>query len=396
MRKQSIFFLLPGLLFMLMACQPDREISLKERVIKDEKPRIHKLATRYLDMEPVTVTDSVCRRSAGGKHDFYSEGDYWWPDTDNPAGPYIRKDGMSNPDNFKADRRAMVRLSRIVGALTSEWLLTEDTSYSRKAFEHLHAWFVDTATRMNPNLLYSQAIKGRFTGRGIGIIDALHLTEVARSAYLLQKAPGIPQDQMDTVKQWFGSLLNWMMTHDYGKKEMVHPNNHSTCWTVQAAAYAQLTGNDSVLRFCKNRYKQVLLPGQMGKDGSFPLELERTKPYGYSLFNLDAMSLLVQILAASGFEDVRTYQTTDGKSIKKGMKFMFPYMKDKSMWPYKPDVMYWKNWPVSQPALVLNGLAFENKEYISLWEKLDHDPAVEEIQRNLVMRYPVLWLEEKK
>lgn len=75
---------------------------------------------------------------------------------------------------------------------------------------------------------------------------------------------------------------------------------------------------------------------------------------------------------------------------------MFSYMKDKSSWPYKPDVMYWEYWPVSQPALVLNGLAFNNPEYISLWEKLEHDPDVEEVQRNLVMRYPILWLDINK
>ena len=34
---------------------------------------------------------------------------------------------------------------------------------------------------MNPHLLYAQAIKGRFTGRSIGIIDTLHLVEVARA-----------------------------------------------------------------------------------------------------------------------------------------------------------------------------------------------------------------------
>ncbi len=35
---------------------------------------------------------------------------------------------------------------------------------------------------MNPNLQYAQAIQGRFTGRGTGIIDTLHLVEVARAA----------------------------------------------------------------------------------------------------------------------------------------------------------------------------------------------------------------------
>ena len=35
----------------------------------------------------------------------------------------------------------------------------------------------------------------------------------------------------------------------------------------------------------------------MAEDGSFPLETARTKPYGYSLFNLDAMATICQTLS---------------------------------------------------------------------------------------------------
>ena len=43
--------------------------------------------------------------------------------------------------------------------------------YVRHALLHLRGWFLDPAMLMNPSLLYAQAISGRFTGRGIGIID---------------------------------------------------------------------------------------------------------------------------------------------------------------------------------------------------------------------------------
>lgn len=45
-----------------------------------------------LTQEPVTITSFVAERSAGGVHDFYSEGDYWWPDPVNPDSAYIRRD----------------------------------------------------------------------------------------------------------------------------------------------------------------------------------------------------------------------------------------------------------------------------------------------------------------
>jgi hypothetical protein len=41
---------------------------------------------------------------------------------------------------------------------------------------------------MNPHLRYAQAIQGRVTGRGVGIIDTLHLVEVARAIEVLGEA----------------------------------------------------------------------------------------------------------------------------------------------------------------------------------------------------------------
>src|SRR5579871_1436068 len=180
-------------------------------LIAIERGRVLKAADRYLADGPVTVTSASSPRSAGGKHDFFSEGDYWWPDPKNPDGPYIQRDGMSNPDNFVAHRRAMVRLSLIVPALAAAWKITKQRKYADHAARHLRAWFIDDATRMNPNLLYAQAIKGRFTGRGIGIIDTLHLVEVARAASRMNLSAA----DLAGVKKWFSEYTIWMNTHPY-------------------------------------------------------------------------------------------------------------------------------------------------------------------------------------
>jgi hypothetical protein len=141
-----------------------------------------------LQQQPITVTAQSSPRSAGGKHDFYSEGDYWWPNPVSVDSPYIQKDGMTNPDNFVAHRHAMIRLSEVVGALASAYKLTGDAKYVKHATLHCKAWFADTATMMHPHLLYAQAIKGRFTGRGIGIIDAIQLMEVTQGLLVMQNA----------------------------------------------------------------------------------------------------------------------------------------------------------------------------------------------------------------
>jgi hypothetical protein len=378
---------------LMMSCVQSVSTDLRRQVINDiRQPTIEK-ADSFLDARPVTVTDFQCTRSAGGKHDFFSEGDYWWPDPENPKGPYIRRDGQSNPNNFSSHREAMMRLSEITATLTSAWLLTGERKYADRALTHLKAWFVDSATMMNPNLLYSQAIFGLATGRGIGLIDAYHLVEVARSVQVLSEKGGIPEVDSAKIKEWFSRFLDWMVTHQYGIDEMNAKNNHSTCWVATAASMASLTGNWEIIEKCVHGFKTILLSGQMGIDGSFPLELARTKPYAYSLFNMDAMCNVAQILSSEK-ENLWEY-TIDGKSLAKGMDFIFPYIVNKSEWPYEHDIFIWDEWPARQSCLLFAGLAYGRAEYIQQYLKLPANPVHPEVLRNLPVRHPVIWLQIK-
>ncbi len=275
-------------------------VSTQQRtfnVANFDRQRVLQAANQYLSEAPITITASHSPRSAGGMHDFFSEGDYWWPDPQNPGGPYVQRDGMSNPDNFVEHRRALMRLSVQVPALASAYLITKDERYAKHAVGHLRAWFLDPSTRMNPNLQYAQAIHGRFTGRGIGIIDTIHLVEVARSIAGLKNSSALSMAELDGIKQWFTDYLKWMTTSQNGLEEREAKNNHGTCWVMQVAAFAHLTGDEKLLGYCRDRFKSVIVPNQIAADGSFPQELRRTKPYGYSLFNLDAMATICQILS---------------------------------------------------------------------------------------------------
>ncbi|KAB2837914.1 MAG: alginate lyase family protein, partial [Melioribacteraceae bacterium] len=341
------------------------------------KGRVLSAAEKYLIEEPVTITSFSSPRSAVGKHDFFSEGDYWWPDPANPDGPYIQKDGMTNPDNFVAHRKAMVSFSIQSATLTAAYKITHQKKFAVKAVEHFTAWFVNPETRMNPHLLYAQAIKGKFTGRGIGIIDAIHLIEVARSIKILGEANLIEQDELIIIKKWFKDFLEWMTTHKYGLDEMNAKNNHGTCWVMQVAAFSQLVGDEEKMEFCRKRFKEVLLPNQLALDGGFPLELSRTKPYNYSLFNLDAMATICQIFSTEK-ENLWNYSLSDGRNIRKALEFMYQFISAKSSWPYKQDVMFFEYYPVRQLALLFGGLAYNEKKFIDLWKTLNADPDNEE------------------
>jgi hypothetical protein len=357
-----------------------------------ERMRIILAAESFLRQQPVTVTAFVAFRSAGGLHDFSSEGDYWWPDPKNPGGPYIQRDGMTNPDNFAAHRLAMIRFSTQVATLASAYVLNREEVYAEHAVTHLQAWFVDEAMKMNPHLKYAQAIKGRVTGRGVGIIDTVHLIEVARAASVLANSKSMTAADQAGIKNWFAEYLKWMTTHEYGIEEREAKNNHGTCWVMQVAAFAQLTGDNALLDYCRKRYKEVLLPNQMATDGSFPLELKRTKPYGYSLFNLDAFATICQILSTPE-DNLWQFALPDGRGIRKGMEFLYPYIKGKSSWPYAKDVMYFEEWPVRQPCLLFAGLALNQPKYLELWKRLNPSPTNPEVIRNLPVRHPRLWVQ---
>jgi hypothetical protein len=372
----------------LILLQRESRSTLDVRAL--DRARVLHLADAYLRDAPVTITASSSPRSAGGQHDFFSEGDYWWPDPANPDGPYIQRDGMTNPDNFVAHRQAMMRLSLHVPALAAAWSLTRDRRYSAHAARHLRAWFVDADTKMNPNLLYAQAIKGRVTGRGIGIIDTIHLVEVVRAAEVLHAGGAMTKADVAAVRDWFDRYVTWMTTHEYGIAERDAVNNHGTCWVMQVAAFAHFTGRDDLSAFCRTRFTDVIVPHQVAVDGSFPEELRRTKPYGYALFNLDAMATTCQILSTRD-RNLWTYETADGRGIRKALAFMAPFIADKHTWPYPPDVMYFDEWPMRQAALLFGGLALNEPRYLDIWKGLRADSNVDEVIRNFFVRQPVLW-----
>jgi hypothetical protein len=358
-------------------------------VAEFDRKRILIAADKYLHEQPITVTATRATRSTGDTHDYFSEGDYWWPDPANPNGPYIQRDGQSNPDNFNDHRLALIRLSLIVPALTAAWRLTKNEAHGRHAVAHLRAWFITSETRMNANLEHAQAIHNVSTGRGIGIIDTLHLVEVVRAASFLCASDLISPTDNTTLHQWFRDYLKWMTESRNGMIERDAKNNHGTCWTLQAAEFARFTKNDAVTSFCKRQFKDKLIR-QLALDGSFPLELARTKPYSYSLFNLDVMATLCEVLSTP-FEKLWEFTLPDGRGMRSAMAFYWPFIDNKRKWPFKADVEYFNDLPVRQSSLLFAARALDRPEYLATWKRLNPDPTVPEIIRNFPIRQPALW-----
>lgn len=363
----------------------------RETVEVLERERVLSAARRYLQEQPTTIVSAPAPRSAGGLHDYFSEADYFWPDPRDTNGPYLNRDGESNPGNFNTHRLLLIRLSIEVPALVAAWMLTNHRDFAERAAAHLRAWFIEPATRMSPNLQYAQAVHGVSTGRSYGIIDTLHLVEVAQAAIVLHNGGALSESDWQGTRNWFAEYLAWMRTSEPGRKERDAKNNHGSCWLLQAAEFALLTGDGSVMRESRDRFKGTIIPTQIATDGSFPLELARTKPYGYSLFNLDALGMLAHVLS-TGSDNLWEYALADGRGLAACFRFMAPYIANKQSWPYRHDVQYFDDLPVRQPSLLFAGLAYRKSEYLDLWKRLDPDPQVPEVIRNHPVRQPLLWL----
>jgi hypothetical protein len=358
-----------------------------------DRERILRGAEAVFKEEPITITAYRCERSAGGPNDFFSEGDYWWPNPKDSTAPYIQRDGMTNPDNFVLHRQAMLNFNRAVSTLTAAYKITSDKKYAQRAVMHLRAWFITPSTKMNPHLKYAQAIRNKVTGRGIGIIDTIHLMEVARSVEVLINSKALSPEDAETIKNWFKEYLEWLTTHQYGIDEREAKNNHGTWWVAQVAEFAHLVGDTAQLAYCRNRFKKVLISNQMATDGSFPLELKRTKPYNYSLFNLEGFASICQI-ASTPNDNLWNFAMADGRSMKKAIEFLYPYILDKSHWPYPKDVMYYEFYPTRQPSLLFAGVAYNDQRFIDQWKSLDGDPTNPEVIRSLAIKQPILWINE--
>lgn len=349
-------------------------------------------AEQSLQAGAISITTARAKDSEGGPGDYYSNGDYWWPNPKTKNGlPYVRRDGRSNPKAFTAHRELLRSMRTHVANLAAGYAVTDNLVYAERAADLLRVFLINPATRMNPHLRYAQAIPGKCSGRGIGIIDTLHLIDVPPAIEMIRSANVLTGKEMKALRSWFADYLRWMVTHEYGIQERAEKNNHKICWYVQASVFARFTGNKRLLAKCRESYRTILLPEQMEKDGSFPLELARTKPYGYSIFTLDNMVTLCQVLSVPK-DNLWRFELPDGRGIRRGLDYLYPYLADKSRWPLAPDVEHWKGWPVRMSFMLFAGLALRDERYMELWSSLKANPSNPEIRRNMPIRQPLLFV----
>jgi len=307
-----------------------------DRRVEPALKRLMKDADKALRIQPPTVTAKDRVPPSGDKHDYMSLSPYWWPDPNQPDGlPYINRDGEINPERDQyPDREQLATMISAVGTLSLAYFFTGEESYAEHAAKMLRVWFIDTATLMNPNMNFAQAVRGLSDGRGSGIIETHRLPDLLDAVGLLAGSAAWTAEDQRALRGWCMRYLTWLHESPNGRREQQAENNHGSWYDVQVVSLSLFVGQRDLAVRTLEECKLKRIARQIEPDGSQPRELRRTKAEGYCTFNLLALTSLA-VLGEKAGVDLWNYETPDGRSIQKALQWMLPYYTGEKEWPYQ-------------------------------------------------------------
>ena len=313
-----------------------RVFILDAKELPSEPAKLERAAREALTSGPFSVTSKATTPPSGDKHDYMSQAPYFWPNPATKNGlPYIRRDGERNPEIDRlTDHRVLDQMESAVETLALAYHVTRKEEYATKAATLLRAFFLDPATRMNPNLQFAQAIPSVNTGRGIGLIETRGLTRVVDAIGLIRGSKSLSTKDQKGLEDWFAKFLQWMLESKNGRDEAGAKNNHGTFYDVQVVSFALFLGRTDLAKSVLETAKTKRITVQIEPDGRQPLELARTKAWSYSVGNLDGLMLLARLGENVGV-DLWNYETRDGRSIHKALEFLLPFASSEKKWPYQ-------------------------------------------------------------
>jgi hypothetical protein len=348
--------------------------------------RLRADADRALELKPMSVMDKTRTPPSGDKHDYVSQAPYWWPDPQKKDGlPYIRRDGDRNPEVDRGtDRPAFGRLQNAVTTLGLAYFFTRHERYAEHAARLVRTWFIEPATRMNPHLEFGQYIPGINQGRGIGIIETARLGTVCDSVALLEGSAAWREADARGFRDWIEAYYRWLTTSAHGRDEADEENNHGTWYDAQTAHFALMLGQrDDATKILAAGLK-TRIESQIERDGAQPRELARTKSLSYSTMNLDAMFTNARLAAHVGI-DAWNHRGRDGRSLRRALDYLAPYVDPAKPWPKKDLIEGGRDGVI---ALVAEGAQrWSDPTLRALVEKFGETPEQREARWRLLLNW---------
>ena len=336
-------------------------IIRKEPWTLDAVHRLRIEAEKRMHEGPWSVTTD---RPAGlnlDAHDYYGEAPFWWPDPANPAAPWVRRDRV-NPDRFVANKTALDATCDAIFTLGAASFFLDEPRYGQHAAHLINAWFLNLKTRMDPNMEYSQSIRGLNEGRGGSIDGRAFIRAVQGMEFLSQTGQWDAKDAAATQK-WFEEYLRWLLRSN----DRNSGNLRASWWTAQVAAIATFVDDKAAAQTAFNSYRDAVFPRQIGADGA-AREEERVRSLAYSTFNTEGMATTCRIAQAQGI-DLWNTQGKGGATLAAVIAYLAPHLADRKKWDreqiaeFETDGIYF---------LAFAGMGMRRPEYLELYHQLEH------------------------
>jgi glycosyltransferase involved in cell wall biosynthesis len=328
------------------------ELKVSQEIAKEKKlDGLLKLlganAKTFKDSPIYSVTTKTTLPPSENIKDYWHPAPYYWPNPDTESGlPYIRKDGqrvpgtrMYEPESAKYDRTSLQRLFDETTALALAGYVMDDLAYTQKAYELIHAWFIDPETSMNPHLAYAQVVMGKNDNKGsaVGIIETKDFYYFLDAIRLLKRSSLWTPSDEESINKWFSSFYEWLCTSEQGVKEQKAENNHGSAYDLQVYAIAAFLGKkeemyDIIMRAASR------LRSHVESDGSQPHELKRTTTAHYTAFNLHIwLNLNTLVENTSGLSLIEMTQNYSGE-FKSALKLAAAWLMEHGTlmeWPFE-------------------------------------------------------------
>jgi hypothetical protein len=342
-------------------------IIRKEAWTQDSVRRLRAEAEKRLKEGPWSVTTDRPKGIDLDPHEYYSEAPDWWPDPENPTGPYIRHEGQANPIRFLGNRSALDTMCDAVLTLGAAAFLLDDARYAQRAARVINAWFINPKTRMNPALDHARAVPGVNTGSGNGVMDGRAFIRAIQGMEFLAQTPSWDPKEQAAVRKWFADYLQWLTHSANAEEERLSGNNHASWWTGQTAAVATFVEDRAAEEMAFNFYRDRIFPRQIRSDGSAPREEVRTRSLSNSALNLEAFTMTCRIAQVNG-TDLWDVRARNGATIGTVIEYLSPYLSDPHKWTMEQIADFQNEGLYS---LAFAGMGLKKPEYVALFRKLE-------------------------
>lgn len=353
---------------------------------------INASATNALRSPSYSVMNKTRLPPSGDRHDYMSVGVYWWPCShegpqtcacpnttfcvttsptcDVSTGlPWVSCDGhFDGPAVASMDEPKLASLAAAVSALAQGFYWTRTEAYAQRAAQLVRTWFLDPATRMNPNLNFGQAFPGvENNGTFSGLIETDgNFIQLLDSVALLQapapcgengaSCPGspawTPADDAG-LRAWLSQWSAWLAGSPFSQQALSMFNNHQTwirgAWFLVSSWLGDTPRGAALLEGAKGGGPHASICDQIGVGGELPAEEGRVNSIGYvemdlqGLLNLAGASRYAPFVdsggAASQVGDLYTFVCPTGNhsSIREAVEYLIPYATGAKAWPYPTE-----------------------------------------------------------